>query len=259
MIESLVERCRSLLGRDGKQQPKADSALNRTYLQLFQAQRKHYFLEVRVDGDDVLYQSMILELDPDEKTILIDELFPAGFVGLPGQRVHVEIRQPGGRKIKFATTILEQHSYDESPIYVLAMPRTLEGDQRRDAYRLPLAGGVEICPQFVGPDQRNYLARLCNVSSSGIGMELDLDDPEHFHYNDSLSHVAFEFAGITFDCDMAVRNVAATGPEHKKVWIGAEFLNLPALEQRVLEKSIMRIQRNRIRHGAEIESQLSVA
>ena len=258
MIDSLVERCRSLLGRSGKQQSRVDAALNRTYLELYQAQRKHFFVEVRVDGDDVLYQSMILELDPEEKTILVDELFPKGFVGLPGQRVHIGIRQPGGRKIKFSTTILEQHSYDESPVYVLAMPRNLDGDQRRDAYRLPV-GGVEICPQFVGPDRRSYLARLCNLSSRGVGMELDIDDPEHFRYNDPLSHVAFEFAGISFDCEMAVRNVALTGPDQNKVWIGAEFLDLPPLDQRVLEKSIMRIQRDRIRQGAEVESQLAMA
>lgn len=259
MILSIVDRYKSLTHKNDDHKSKADPALNQTYLQLYQAQRAHHFVEVRIDGDDAVYQSMILSLDPEEKTILIDELFPKGFVGLPGQRVHVSIRQAGGRKIKFGSAILEQHQHDEAPIYVLAMPAALDSDQRRNAYRLSIGGGFKIHPQFVGPNQESFQARLRNVSSSGVALEVEVDDPDYFRHNDHLSHVAFDFAGISFDCDMAVRSVAVTETDQSKVLIGAEFVDLPALEKRVLEKSIMRIQRDRIRLGGEMETQLAMA
>ena len=259
MISTIVERYKSLRNKKSEEQPDVDPLLNQTYLQLYRAQRAHHFLEVRVDGDDAIYQSMVLAVDPEEKTLLIDELFPTGFVGLPGQRVHVAIRQPEGRKIKFGSTILAQHEYEEAPVYVLAMPEAMDSDQRRNAYRLPIAGGYTIRPQFVGPDKQEYPARLCNVSTSGLALEVELDDPENFHRNKQLSHIAFDFAGINVDCDIAVRNVVVADEARHKVLVGAEFVDLPPLEQRVLEKSIMRIQRDRIRLGGEQETQMAIA
>lgn len=260
MISNLFERYKTLLGRQKAERPEGDSALNRIYVQLYQAQREHYFIDVQVDGDDVTYQSMILSLDPEEKTVLIDELFPTGFEGLPGQRVEICIRQPKGRKVRFTTDIIEQHIHDEAPVFVLAMPEEgLYADQRRKAYRLAVGGGIQIKPQFVGPDQQNYFAKLCNLSSTGLGLEVEVEDPRQFNFNDRLKHVAFDFAGVTIDCDMTVRNVLAPEEEQNKIMIGAEFVDLPALERRVLEKSIMRIQRDRIRLAGNMESQIALA
>lgn len=260
MIDTLVKRYRALLARQKPERPEGDPSLNRTYVQLYQAQREHYFIDVQVDGDDVVYQSMILDLDPEEKTILIDELFPTGFEGLPGQRVEICIRQPKGRKVRFDSQILEQHVHDDAPVFVLAMPEEgLYADQRRKAYRLAVGSGIQIKPHFVGPDQQNYLARLRNLSSTGLGLEVEVDDTRQFNFNDRLKHVEFDFAGVTFDCDMTVRNISAADEAQKKVLIGAEFVDLPALEQRVLEKSIMRIQRDRIRLAGDMENQMAMS
>ncbi|MEE8058408.1 MAG: flagellar regulator YcgR PilZN domain-containing protein [Pseudomonadales bacterium] len=258
MISSLLERYKSLRGNKpvngGK--PKEDAVLNYIYLHLHQALRNRSFVEVLVNGDDVLYQSMILWLDPEERTILIDELFPTGLIGLSGQKVQVSIRQQAGRKLKFNSVIIEQHRYEGTPIYVLAMPEGLESDQRRNAYRLPISEKITIEPHFIGPDDQTYLARLRNLSSSGIAMEVEVDDVNGFGYDDQLTHLAFDFAGINIDCGLAVRNVEFTEPAANRVLIGAEFVDLPPPDQRVLEKSIMRIQRDRIRLTGEMESQL---
>lgn len=260
MLTALLERYKSRWGRDDEPSQVPDKALNDTYLRLYQSMREHHFVDVCVKGDDAVYQSMILALDPGEKTVLIDELFPRGFVGLPGQRVDVTVRQSQGQKIRFETTILEQHDQEDVPLYVLAMPDSLDSDQRRNAYRLPIGRSLAIRPQFIGPDNQNYLARLCNLSTRGVAMEVEVDDPDSFHDDDELQHVAFDFAGISFDCDMKVRNVLVRdsdpNPSNSTVVIGAEFQDLPPLDERVLERSIMRIQRDRIRMGADMEAQL---
>jgi c-di-GMP-binding flagellar brake protein YcgR len=252
MITSFIDRFR----RKARTPSKADQSLNYTYLHLHQAQRNRDFLEVRVD-DDLLYQSMILELDPQERTILIDELFPTGFVGLAGQKVQVAIRQSGGRKITFDSVILEQHHYDGTPIYVLAMPTDIETDQRRSAYRLAITNNAAIDSHFIGPDQQSYSGRLRNVSSTGIALEImaAAEEANLFNYNDTLDHLKFDFAGINFDCDVAVRNVEVGDDDQDKVLIGAEFVDLPPIEKRVLERSIMRIQRDRIKYSGELETQ----
>ena len=255
MITSFIDRFRS------KPAVKTDNALNYTYLSLHQAQRNRDFLEVMIEGDEVVYQSMILESDPTERTILIDELFPTGFLGLPGQKVHLAVRQKGGRKIKFESSILEQHSYDEAPIYVLAMPQDIETSQRRNAYRLPIADTMAIDSHFIGPEGQSYQGSLRNVSSTGIAVEVLLDGEaaNNFHPNDMLDELAFDFAGVNIHCEASVRSIEVDEHDQSHVLIGAEFVDLPSIDQRVLERSIMRIQRDRIKLSNTFESGMAIA
>lgn len=265
MINELLDRLRAAKVKTGSQKPKtqADLALNQIYLQLHQSQRSRSFIEVTIKGDDVAYQSLILAIDPEERTLLIDELFPTGFVGMPGQAVNVCIRKGEGKKIKFNSMIMEHHLHDNAPIYVLAMPDLLESDQRRNAYRLAMGDNLAIHSHFVTPDQQHYQARLRNVSSSGIAMEVMVENVDHFshdlHYDDHLQDFAFDFAGLNIGCELAVRNVAVADAEDNKVLIGAEFIDLPALEKKNLERSIMRIQRDRVRYSGELASEMAMS
>lgn len=260
MFASFFEKYKHLQKKAVK--PKTDLALNNTYLQLHQAQRAKSFVEVTIDGDNVIYQSMILELDPEERTVLIDELFPTGFLGLPGQKVTLKIRQQGGRKFKLHSVIQEQHQFNGSPLYVLAMPADSETDQRRNSFRLPV-GKAAINSKFRGPDRQFYHGRLCNVSSTGVAIEVAADSANSFHYNDRLEHVTFDFAGVDIDCLMAIRNVVpqlegeGAGADH--LLIGAEFIDISELEQRKLERSILRVQRERLKLSANREMQLASA
>ncbi|MGK0500165.1 MAG: c-di-GMP-binding flagellar brake protein YcgR [Oceanicoccus sp.] len=234
-----------------------DLGLNHSYVKLHQAQRNRSFIEVIVEGDDVVYQSMVLGLDPQERTILIDELFPTGFVGMPGQKIQLSIRQQRGSKLKFESCILEQHQHDGAPIYVLEMPADVETDQRRSAYRLPIGHRLKVSSRFVGPDRQAFKGRVRNVSSTGVSLEVVVDNDDQFSYNDRLRHLTFDFAGLNIDCGVTVRSVEVDESELNKVVIGAEFVDLPALDQRVLERSIMRAQRERLRHLGQLESQLA--
>jgi hypothetical protein len=81
-------------------------ALREVYLNLFDVQRSHALIDVAIDGVDAHYQSIILGVDPERGTISIDELFPAGFVGLPGQPVTVTVRLDGSRRLTFNTHIV---------------------------------------------------------------------------------------------------------------------------------------------------------
>ncbi len=258
MFSTLIDRYKSLRGH--KEDSRPDSKLNHSYLSLHQAQRDHRFLEVTAAGDDVVYQSIILELDPEERTLLIDELFPNDFVGMPGQRVKVSIRLDGGRKMKFETDITEKYIHEDAPLYVLAMPMDIAVDQRRNAFRLPIGDRVEIDSRFIGPDEQRYHGRLRNVSSSGILLDVMVqgESANSFHYDDLLSHVTFDFAGLNIDCGVSVRSIDVDQTDDRHCFIGAEFVDLPAQEQRSLERSIMRIQRDRLRMSGNAEAQLSM-
>lgn len=223
-----------------------DPALNQVYLALHQVHRKRQFIEISIDGDDAVYQSMIIDLDPQARTLLIDELFPRGFDGLVGQCLTVTVRQLAGRKLRFETVIVEALRDDRAPLYSLAMPATLEGDQRRSAYRLPVNRRQSIESKFVGVNNDSYQARLSNVSVSGVGLELQGDVCADFNVGDELNGLCFDFAGIDVNCDLSVKSVQVIEGEQPSTLLGGEFVDLPAREQRLLARRIANMQRQRI-------------
>lgn len=233
--------------RGGNQPPVViDPALNQVYLALHQIQRKRQFIEVSFDGDDVIYQSMVLEIDPHKKTLWVDELFPRGYEGLAGQAVSVCVRQEHGRKLRFQSVIIEPvDDAGNAPTYLLAMPASLEGDQRRSAYRLPLPKS-DIEPEFLDPDNNRHRARLNNLSVSGVGLVLKGDFSDIWHVGDAFSDVCFGFAGIDVNCELRVKSLQAVEGAVTCTLVGGEFVDLQAREQRLLARSIATMQRQRI-------------
>jgi hypothetical protein len=97
-------------------------------------------------------------------------------------------------------------------------------------------------------------------------MDILLDDDamaangsDSFQYNDILDGLAFDFAGVNINCEATVRSVEIDEVDQSQILIGAEFVDLPPVEQRVLERSIMRIQRDRIKLSGAFEADMAMA
>lgn len=247
---------RSVFGLKKHRESDEDVALRHVFLTLQQAMMGRELVEVSLAGDDKVYQSLILELDSDEKTILIDELFPGTYQGIPGQLLSVSIRQKGGRSIKFDSVILQRHSFDDAPIYVIAMPGSLDLDQRRAAFRLPIASNIVVESRFTGPDRCQRLARLRNVSADGLCLETECEGDLKLICGDVLNDVTFELSGVYIECDATVRNVVCDEESLQPWRIGVEFVRMPIIEHRQLELAILQIQRERLRRGEHQRDQL---
>ena len=181
----------------------------------------------------------------------IDELFPGGFVGLPGQPVTVTVRLDGARRLTFNTHIISRHDDGRLESYWLALPESLDYNQRRGSFRLALGQGWGVVSEFLAPDQARCSARVRDLSSTGI--RLEVAGRERPAAGDVLHDLHFEFAGRNFQCAAAVRNVTNSdtnsGDGSDRFLIGAEFRDMPRVEQRSLERMIMQLQRQRVQQA----------
>lgn len=224
-------------------------SLREVYLNLFDVQRSHALIDVAIDGVDAHYQSIILGVDPEGGTITIDELFPGGFVGLAGQPVTVTVRLDGSRRLTFNTHIVARRDDDNAiDSYALALPESLDYNQRRGAFRLQLGAGWAVVSEFRGPDQQHCSARVRDLSSTGIRLELPQALP--LSAGDVLEDLQFEFAGRNYHCVADVRTVINPDERADRFLIGAAFRDLPRLEQRSLERMIMQMQRQQVQQIA---------
>lgn len=238
---------RPLFNRERHAPPPRDSlATRQVYLNLFDVQRSHALIEVAVDGTDAHYQSIILALDPEAGTMTIDELFPNGFVGLPGQPLTITVRLDGKRRLSFSTSILARESEEGIESYRLALPEFVDYNQRRGAYRLQLRGGWGTVSQFRASGQNRCSATVRDLSSTGI--RLELQDPVPVAEGDVLTDLQFQFAGRSFQCQADVRNVAQNDGDN--IVVGAAFRDMSRVEQRSLERMIMQMQRQQAQQFA---------
>lgn len=224
-------------------------SLREVYLSLFEVQRSHALIDVAIDGVDAHYQSIILDIDPERGSITIDELFPPGFVGLPGQPVTVTVRLDGSRRLTFNTQITSRIADGRDvDSYFLALPENLDYNQRRGAFRLRLGQGLVATSAFTTPDQQSVSARIRDLSSTGIRLELPQSLP--LQEGDVLQDLQFDFAGRRFHCAADVRNLHSVQDHGEHIIVGAAFRDLPRPEQRSLERMIMQKQRQQAQYAA---------
>lgn len=247
---------RALLGFKKDHQPIIDSDNQQVFFYLQQAQQQRAFVDVQLPGDNTIYQSILLELDQDEKTILIDELFPNSAWVAQGQTLRISIRQAGGRSLKFQSQIQEAYRYDGAPMYVIAMPDFIDYDQRRNAFRLPVDSTLAVNVSFTGPDKQNYSGRVQDISAGGLALQLPPASDYEFAYGNSLTNVNFEFAQVNISSDLTIRNLPHKIDPESPLRIGAEFTNMPAQRAKDLELTILQIQRERLRRGEDMRERL---
>ena len=223
------------------------SSLRDIYLNLFDVQRSHALIDVAIDGVDARYQSIIIGIDPERGVLEIDELFPAGFVGLPGQPITVTVRLDGARRLTFNTHIISRHDDGRLESYWLALPEELDYNQRRGSFRLALGQGWGVISEFLAPDQQRCSARVRDLSSTGIRLEVIGGKPPTT--GDVLNDLQFEFAGRNYQCVADVRNVTSAGEKPDRFLVGAAFRDMSRVEQRSLERMIMQLQRQQVQQA----------
>lgn len=222
-------------------------ALRSVYLNLFDVQRSHALIDVAIDGVNARYQSIIIGVNPERGVLEIDELFPGGFFGLPGQPVTITVRLDSVRRLTFKTHIISRREDGPLESYWLALPESLDYNQRRSSFRLALGQGWGVTSEFLAPDQERCSARVRDLSSTGI--RLEVVGSARPAAGDVLHDLHFEFAGRNYQCAADVRNVTTSKDESDRFLIGAQFRDMPRIEQRSLERMIMQLQRQQVQQA----------
>ena len=246
----------SLFGFKKESRPIVDLSNRQVVFRLQQALQQREFVEVCIPGDDIVYQSLLLELDGDERTLLIDELFPGTAFVTPGQTLQLNIRQQGGRSLKFQAQILQTYSYDDAPMYVITMPDALDYDQRRNAYRLPVDSSCAVEVDFTAPDNKIYSGRVGDISAGGLSLFLPQAPDCELRFGNRLANVNFEFAQLNITSDLTIRNLPSARSADAELRVGAEFAGLSAAQAKELELTILQLQRERLRRGEAMRERL---
>ena len=214
-------------------------------LNLIEAQRSRAIIDIAVAGVQQKYQSVILGVDIADGSMLIDELFPAGFIGVAGQALTINVRRMDGSRVGFASRIIERNRNGDVDNYRVVVPASIDYRQRREVYRLGLAQDATTRSEFCTVDHQFCAAQLLDVSATGV--RLGLQNTIDIAAGDVLTGLDFEFGGYHFQCQADVRHVR--NDRFGGTAIGVAFRDFSRAQQRLLERSIMQMQRRSVRQA----------
>lgn len=220
------------------------------YLPLYQAYKQHQFIYVLVKDQEKPLQSMILSIDAELGTMEIDDFFPQDLSCVPGQRVSVIIRGDEGRSLQFNTFVLAKQLEGGGMTYTVRLPEQIKSHQRREAFRLSVEVGGAGSRTVVNVDEeesaRRFLARIKDLSTSGIGLQIEGDTADVIPVGATVSS-RIDLAGLDFECRLDIRRTSMSDEIEPVTEIGGEFVDLSTLQQRDLTRYIMESQRRRRR------------
>jgi len=223
------------------------------YMTLFKIKRNHSFLQVKFDGNESIYQSMILDVNPDDRTMTIDEIFPRdeGFIGMQGQGATLTIRDKGV-VISFETEVIRRVKSDGVTLYMVRLPSEIAKDQRRGAFRINVDKRSDIEVKIESQEHSHLYAKVANLSATGVCLEIEGDQSEILKMGVVMQDCRIKLgsAGEVL-CNLDVRNLKSVEEPYHHMLIGGKFVGIDMEQGRNLEKFLIKQQRKMLRESPE--------
>ena len=234
----------------------SESSFEQTVIRLMQMVEERRFVDVRFPGRaDNTYQSLILRVDPLERYVLIDELFPAhgAFFIAPGDEVEItSVRK--GIPVRFSTWV-KSISIDEQdgiPAYRLALPDAVEAKQRRKNFRVPVDPDAGVRLRIRGPEGNKLLCTVHDLSHNGIGFSCQGNLSDRFRENSMLRACVLNIPGVAdIACDVEVRSFEFHRQPYRHTTAGARLEGLSTSAEKQLEQFLVLIQRQQRRDSSK--------
>ena len=202
---------------------------------------------VHFEKNNNQFSSAILDINPKTETVVFDEILPN-----EGHDLLLKLKQFNvtaridGVSIHFKCALKTANSKDEIASYSVQYPVRILYEQRRDSFRVPVSDRTAV-PMTISTETENvYEAYLIDLSSSGIGAYVE-ENEELTEYGKSYYCKIHLPKGdfVTSEFELCF---VKPDDKMKQIQIGGRFVNLSSPQRVLLERFIMTLQREAIKH-----------
>ena len=228
--------------------PIVDEARDR-YRQLELLRHRHSFIEVKFPRLERSFQSLILELKPDEGYLLIDELYPPDGRHdlLEGDLAEIVSRAPD-IAVTFATRLLQREAAEQTPMYRMELPEDVGLDLRRHAFRVYVEREPGLSIDIDGGDGSPLDARIVNLSADGIKLDIAGDASELLQRRPLLEGCIIRLpSGADIDCSIELRSLYPMRSPRQHTLLGGRLMVAQAAQRGKLDQFLAAVQRKQRR------------
>lgn len=230
-------------------QARSGAALADHYDRLHYLQQHHEWIDVTLCKTGDNFQSLILALDPDQKELLIDELYPveSNRQLQSGDRLEISSRSKRA-PISFFTRILASENRQGEIAYRLELPEDIGIQHSRGAFRVYVENevGLDIDIQISGA--AIPAVRIINLSTDGIKLWLPIDAESSLSASPRIEDVVIRLPnGLYIDCEIELRNRYVIKTPHPHIVAGAKLVIHNAQQRVKLQQFLAAVQRKQRR------------
>lgn len=205
-------------------------------------------LSVSVPGQGGVFNSLLLEVDPERNLILLDELNPRAGHDLVLQsrelRVHCQCQ---GVELGFACQVDIGQGKNGISFYRARLPDSINYLQRRGSYRVRVGLDLAVSLQMPVDESTLIEGELFDLSMGGLGASLD--NKLRLERGQILPCILNLPKSDPLQVEIEIRFVRAD--EHKPVQrIGASFRGLDHRQQALLRRLVTQLEREMLRRKA---------
>ncbi len=226
---------------------KRDAADN--YQQLDVLKNRHSFIEVKFPRLEQSFQSMILELHPEDSYLLVDELYPPDGrqAVLEGDMVEISGRAPGV-SVVFYSKLLLREVIDGNPAYRMELPDEIGATYRRHAYRVYVERETDLILDVRSKDGALIDVHIVNLSADGIKLSVRGIDSASLEREHLWEHSVIRLpSGIDVDCTIDIRTVYPMRSPAPHLLAGAKLEISSAVQRSKLDQYLATVQRRQRR------------
>lgn len=212
--------------------------------------RAHVLLSVTVPGTNRAYNSIIIDVNSEQRQLLLDALHPeSGHNEVMKLREFSATAHHDGVKIGFKGKIKELVDDSGKPAYLLDYPAVLLYHQQRAAYRAPVSMGEHVAIKVRNEDNQIAQGLIHDISQGGLGLQFEVKNSLPFKNGMLLPVCQFATPGKPdFECALEVRNVRQDS-NNRFVQVGTRFIKLGPQESRQIQRFVVQLERDMIKRS----------
>ena len=224
------------------------------YQQLERLRTNHDWIEVTLTKNDKSYQSLVLDIDTENRELLIDDLYPPEKADAIEAGDTILINSKASQSlVSFYTRILARQIYDGKPCYRLELPEEVGHNHSRSAFRIYVESEAELAIDIDYQGEPLIDVRIINLSIEGLKLSFANDMTDQFQNDLSLNNCVIRLPdGEDIDCDIELRNLYRMRRPHPHTLSGGQ-LSINSPQHRVkLQQYLASVQRKQRRREARI-------
>ena len=215
---------------------------------LARLQRGHFLVGISIAGTSNSYNSMLVKIDTDKHTMLLDILHP--------EAAHLKILKYkdftfnvsyDGINISFKGTVKELIDDDDTQAYLVDFPDKLLYQQRRQTFRSSVSRDTLLPVTLTNPkDNTSCKGTISNVSIGGLRLQLEHAEEYSFDKLSLLSCTFVTTEDVEISCSVEVRNITIDSA-HGPTTVGVQFKNLDNQQKRYIQNFSLQMEREMIK------------
>ena len=209
-------------------------------------------LLIKINNKHDIFQSLILSVDELNKTILIDDLFPAPEIRLTHAHMLQCEYHEKGLTTSFSTQLIKISKHNGSPALLINYPDVVEQQQRRASFRLPLQDDKILAAKLTSNQYSLLSGIIKDISNNGIRINIHGNQTNELSQGDILNNCQIMLdENRQIECQLTVRNKNYFNRPYRHTQIGVEITNIHSAHQNLLTQYVNKQQRQQCRLRAD--------